>query len=68
MRPRDILQQAKGDHLDRVHSDQVVLEAGPGTIAQRRPRVLKLRIKGPSNPYSNEIAVKAARWGTSGPS
>ncbi len=26
MRSRDILQQAKGDHLDRVHSDQMVLE------------------------------------------
>ncbi len=23
---RDILLQAKGDHLDRVHSDQMVLE------------------------------------------
>ncbi len=26
MRSRDILQQDKGDHLDQVHSDQMVLE------------------------------------------
>jgi hypothetical protein len=26
MHSRDILFQAKGDHLDRVHSDQMVLE------------------------------------------
>jgi hypothetical protein len=26
MRSRDILLQAKGDHLDRVRSDQMVLE------------------------------------------
>jgi hypothetical protein len=26
MHSRDILLQAKGDHLDRVHSDQMVLE------------------------------------------
>ncbi len=26
MRSRDILLQAKGDHLDRVHSDQMVLK------------------------------------------
>ncbi len=26
MRSRDILRKAKGDHLDRVNSDQMVLE------------------------------------------
>jgi hypothetical protein len=26
MHPRDILRKAKGDHLDRVHSDHTVLE------------------------------------------
>jgi hypothetical protein len=26
MHSRDILLQAKGDHLDQVHSDQIVLE------------------------------------------
>ncbi len=26
MHSKDILQQAKGDHLDRVHSDQMFLE------------------------------------------
>ncbi len=26
IRSRDILQQAKGDHLDRMHSDQKVLQ------------------------------------------
>jgi hypothetical protein len=45
--PRDILRNAKADHLDGVHSDQKVLErirrgrqgAGP---CYRRPRVSKL--------------------------
>ncbi len=26
MRARDILRQVKGDHLDRVNSDQIILE------------------------------------------
>jgi hypothetical protein len=26
MRSRDILRNAKGDHVDQVHSDQMVLE------------------------------------------
>jgi hypothetical protein len=36
-------------------------------IAQRRPRVSKLGLKGLSNYHSNEIAVETARWGASGP-
>jgi hypothetical protein len=69
---RDILHQAKGDHLDRVHSDQMVLEMtcrgdwSRRAIAQRRPRVSKLGLKGPSDSHSNEIVVKVARWGARG--
>jgi hypothetical protein len=63
---RDILLQAKGDHLGQVHSDQMVLKIGMGgwssrVAAQRRPRVSKLRLKRPSDYHSNEIAVQAAR-------
>jgi hypothetical protein len=36
-------------------------------VAQRRPRVSKLGLKGLSNYYSNEIAVRAARGGASRP-
>jgi hypothetical protein len=35
-------------------------------IAQRMPRVSKLRLKGLSDYHSNEAAVKAARRGASG--
>jgi hypothetical protein len=44
MRSKDILLQAKGDHLGQVHSDQMVLEMIRGggwscrAVAQRRPR------------------------------
>ncbi len=70
MHSRDILHQTKGDHLDRVHSDRMVLEMiwGGGwssrAVAQRRPRVSKLGLKRPYDYYSNEIAVEVA----SGPS
>jgi hypothetical protein len=37
-------------------------------VAQWRPRVSKLRLKGPSYYHSNEIAVEAAWWGARGPS
>jgi hypothetical protein len=36
-------------------------------VAQRRPRVSKLGLKGLCNYHSNEIAVKEARQGASGP-
>ncbi len=36
-------------------------------IAQRRPRVSKLGLKGLYDCYSNETAVEAARRGASGP-
>jgi hypothetical protein len=68
MRSRDILHQSKGDQLDQAHSGQMVLKMirqggwSGGAIAQRRPRVPKLGLKGPSDYHSNEIAVKAARW------
>jgi hypothetical protein len=48
MLSRDILLQAKGDNLDQVHLDQMVLEMIRGggwsgrPVAQRRPRVSKL--------------------------
>jgi hypothetical protein len=74
MHSRDILLQAKGDHLDRVHSDQMVLDMirqgcwFGRAVAQRRPRASKLRLKGLSDYHSNEIAVEAARWEARGPS
>jgi hypothetical protein len=37
-----------------------------GAVAQQRPRVSKLGLKGPSNCHSNETAVEAARWGARG--
>jgi hypothetical protein len=36
-------------------------------VAQRRPRVSKLGLKGPSGYYSNGIEVEVARWEASGP-
>jgi hypothetical protein len=69
MRSREILLQAMGDHLDRVHSDQMVLEMirrggwSGSAVAQQRPIVSKLGLKGLSNSHSNEIAVEAARGG-----
>jgi hypothetical protein len=40
----------------------------PGrAIAQWRPGVSKLGLKGLSDCHSNETAVKSARWGASGP-
>jgi hypothetical protein len=73
MRSKDILLQAKGDHLGQVHSDQMVLEMIRGgcwsgrAVARRRPRVKKLGLKGLSDYHSNKMAVKAARWGATGP-
>jgi hypothetical protein len=37
------------------------------SVAQRRPRVSKLGLKGLSDYHSNETAVKAARWEAGGP-
>ncbi len=74
MHSRDILLQAKWDHLDQVHSDQMVLEMirqggwSCRAAAQRRPRVSKLGLKGLSDYHSNEIAVKTARQEARGPS
>jgi hypothetical protein len=68
----DILHQAKGDHLGRVHSDQMVLETirrgrlVRRAIAQQRPKVSKLGLKGLSDCHSNESAVEAARRGACG--
>jgi hypothetical protein len=68
MHSRDILLQAKGDHLDRVHSDQMVLKMirrrswSGRALAQRRPRVSKLGLKGLSDYHSDEIAVEPVRW------
>jgi hypothetical protein len=36
-------------------------------VAQRRPRVSKLELKGLSDYHSGEVAVKAATRGSSGP-
>jgi hypothetical protein len=73
MHSRDNLLQAKVDHSDRVHSDQMVHKM----IRQRRlvwqsrssaeAKSLKLGLKVPSDYYSNEIAVKAARRESSWP-
>jgi hypothetical protein len=58
MYSRNILQQAKGDHLDQVHSDQIVLEMirwgrlVSRAVAQQRPRVSKLGLKGLSDYFS----------------
>ncbi len=55
---------SQGDHLDRVHSDQIVFEMiRQGRLvrkskAQRRPRVSKLRAKGLSNFYSSEQQLR----------
>jgi hypothetical protein len=35
-------------------------------VAQQRPRVSKIGLKGLSNYHSNETVVEAARWGASG--
>jgi hypothetical protein len=51
MRSRDNLQQAEGDHLDRVHSDQMILKMiGPGRLARysqssAEAKSLKTRVK-----------------------
>jgi hypothetical protein len=73
MRSRDILHQAKGDHLGWVHSeDQMVLKIVRGggwsgrAVAQWKPRVSKLGFKGLSDYHSNEMAVEAARREASG--
>ncbi len=72
MHSRDILLQAKGNHLDRVHSEQRIIDMirrgvwSSRTVAQWRPRVSKIRLIGPSGYYSNEVAVKAARREASG--
>jgi hypothetical protein len=61
MHSRDILLQANGDHLDRDYPDQMVIEMisrggwSSRAVAQRRPRVLKLGLKGLSDYHSNEI-------------
>ncbi len=66
---RDILLQAKGDHLDQVHSDQMVLEMiRPGRLVRwshssAEAKSLKLGLQGSSDYHPNEIAVKAAGRG-----
>ncbi len=59
--------------VERVHSDKMVLVMlwGEGgwsgrAVAQRRPRVSKLGLKGLFDYYSNLIAVEAARQVASG--
>jgi hypothetical protein len=72
MHSRDILLQAKRDHLDRVHSDQLFLERirqgrwSGRAVDQQRPGVSKLGLKGLSDYYSNKIAVEVARRGPVG--
>jgi hypothetical protein len=59
MHSRDILRKAKGDHLDRVCSDQKVLKAirqGEAGPFYRRPLVSKLtqrRLSG-SSPFRSD--------------
>jgi hypothetical protein len=70
---RDILQQAK--RIILVESTQIrwflrwsgrVGWSGRA-VAQQRPRVSKLRLKGLSDYHSNETVVEAARQGANGP-
>jgi predicted methyltransferase MtxX (methanogen marker protein 4) len=69
----DVLLQTKGDHLDRVPSDQMVLEMiRQGRLDQYirssvEAKSLITGLKGPSDYYSNEIVVKVDRSGASGP-
>jgi hypothetical protein len=70
---RDILLQAKEDHLHQVHSDQMVLKMIRGGRLARQSRrsaqlssVSKLGLKGLSDYQSNETVVKAARQEASG--
>jgi hypothetical protein len=55
---------SQGDHLDQVHSDQIVLEMiRRGRLvrlskAQQRPRVSKLRAKGLSGCHSSEQQLR----------
>jgi hypothetical protein len=72
MRSRDILHQAKRESswLSPLRSDGSQDYGGGWSgraVAQQRPRVLQLVLKGPSDHHSNETAVEAARWGASGP-
>ncbi len=74
IRSRDILLQAKGDHLDRVHSDQMVLEMiRRGRLVRQssssaEAKSLKAKAKGLSSYHSNETAAEAARREARGPS
>jgi hypothetical protein len=46
MRSRDILHPAKRDHLDRVHSDQMVFKMiGVGGVGGGQAKSLKTRVK-----------------------
>jgi hypothetical protein len=58
---RDILHQAKGDHLDQVHSDQMVLKMISRSSV--KAKVSKIGLKGPSGYHSSEIAVEAVKQG-----
>jgi hypothetical protein len=44
-----------------------IIELSSSSVAQQRPRVSKLGLKGLSDYCSSEIAVEAARWGASEP-
>ncbi len=73
MHSKDILLQAKGDHLDRVHLDQMVHEmirrgsCSSRAVAQQRPRASKLGLKGPSEGYSNDLMRQQLRRPGRGP-
>jgi hypothetical protein len=54
-----------------VESTQIMIGQGRlvcRAVAQRRPRVSKLGLKGPSDYHSSDIAVEAARPGSRRPS
>jgi hypothetical protein len=56
MHSRDILRKAKGDHLDRVHSDQMVLEVirwGRLVLFIRVSKLAQRRLSGLSPPKSD---------------
>jgi hypothetical protein len=72
MRSKDILLQAKGNHLGRVHSDQMVLQMIRWrSLVQKghssaEAKSSKLGLKELSDYYFSEIAVEAARREASG--
>jgi hypothetical protein len=73
MSSRDILHKQKRIILvESTHIGQFLSRSGGGgwsgrAVAQRRPRVSKLGLKGLFDYHSNETVIEAAKQGASGP-